>query len=207
MPTNRVSYGVTGGGLGIPSGALSRTGTVALNVEESLPAGTAGSLTTRTTDTAGIFTATAHGIDNGDFFDVYWSGGIRYGLTASAADADTVTFLNTGAGDVLPANLTEVIVCERVAVVGVFDFDAGNYLSVHADQRCHVDFEDSGNASVGAIECRVADQPYIWADDYGDVSGGGTTIPITGNAVEELQASNGSVTAATLFVLALLSGA
>ncbi len=92
-------------------------------------------------------------------------------------------------------------------IVGVFDFDAGNYLSVHADQRCHVDFEDSGNASVGAIECRVADQPYIWADDYGDVSGGGTTIPITGNAVEELQASNGSVTAATLFVLALLSGA
>lgn len=61
-----------------------------------------GTLSTRTSDTAGVLTvAEGHGIVAGDVIDVYWDGGHATSGTVTDADDTTITF-ESATGDVLP---------------------------------------------------------------------------------------------------------
>lgn len=69
-----------------------------------------GQLTTRTSDSAGELTMDAgHGITTGQRLDLYWTGGYRRGITVGTVATNQVPLTTaTGAGDVLPTNLTAV---------------------------------------------------------------------------------------------------
>lgn len=167
------------GGVSI-SGNVSATGDGQISVNPTLAVGWAGSLTTRTDDNTGVVTATeaGHTIADSDVCDVFWEGGIRYGMTADVTG--TAITLDGGAGDNLPIATTEVVVCKRTVVNCAFDGDDLQMLGMQAPYRAHVDFRDSGDASLYAAEL-VAGVPQAWFASF----------PITGNAVATIHMSNG----------------
>jgi hypothetical protein len=67
-------------------------------VDVDLPAGKAGTLTTRTNNTDGAATLSAgHGILTADVVDIYWDGGCRYGAIVGTVEA--VEAGNSGDGE------------------------------------------------------------------------------------------------------------
>ena len=196
MPTGTISSTTTVAGLSIQT-LTTKTASGALpGQEKSLPAGNAGSLTTRTDDDDGEITADSaeHTIETGDVVDVYWSGGIRYGMTVGTVDGTAIP-VSGGAGDALPVADTDVVVTERVVLDLDFDGDKVEMIVATSTQRCHLDFLDSGDATLHAQEIE-ADESWDWVD------GNGSSNPLTGNPVDELHVSNGSATAAATFKLA-----
>lgn len=73
-----------------------------------LSAAKTGTLTTRTTSTAGTLTmTTGHGITDGQRLDIFWSTGACYGATVGTVSTNSVPF--TGAqGTVLPIATTAI---------------------------------------------------------------------------------------------------
>lgn len=198
MPSGniRISASVGGGNI---NATITRSAESVLNVEAALPAGSAGTLTTRTDDWGGVATVEAgHGITDSDTVDVYSANTVTYGLPVTAYDGTTITFDGvTGFGDPLPAATTAIVITKRVEIDEQFDGDVLNLLAVNCDQRAHVEFEESGGTTVKAQEL-IANEPWIWVDNQS------YTNPLTGNAIGKIQASNGSgTTAATLKILGL----
>lgn len=69
----------------------------------------AGTLTTRTDDDTGVCTLqTGHGIASSDIVDVYFTGGVRYGMVATVS-GNAVT-VDGGAGSNLPSSSAAVYV-------------------------------------------------------------------------------------------------
>jgi hypothetical protein len=164
--------------------------------EIALPAGYAGAVSTKTDANTGVVTlAAGHGVQSDAIVDVFWDGGVRYGMTATVAGNDVT--VDGGAGDDLPAAATSVIVTPQVTFNAPIDGDAVQIVTASCTQRSHVDFQDAGQATIKALPL-AANQQWPWW--YG--SGG--TNPLTGNVITTGKASNGSSsTAATLTVLVL----
>ena len=139
----------------------------------TLPTARAGTLSTRTDDDTGVLTvASGHGITTADTVDVYWSGGVRYGMTVTATAATTID-INLGAGDVLPAQDTAITVCEQTEIE--FDLDALDLqlaaLSIESTNRNstgrgHMHVRDVTETSIVAYEVTHNDPVTL------DVSGG-----------------------------------
>jgi len=184
------------GGVAINS-TTTRSEESAVTYSDTLAAGTSGTLSTRTDDNTGVVTASGHGLSVSDTVDVYWTGGVRYGMNVTAVSGDDVT-VDAGSGDVLPAQATAVVICEAVEINMDFDGDDMAMLAIGCNKRAHLDFQDSASASLFAIEI-TADEPYRWSNDQEH------TRPITGNAVDKVLISNGTTAAGTLKVGALLS--
>jgi hypothetical protein len=87
-------------------------------VNVTLDAATEGSLTTRTSDTAGVITVTSHPFAAPDIIDIYWDGGKQLECTISGTTATTITF-SGGNGDVLPAQDTDVLAFEPTEILQV----------------------------------------------------------------------------------------
>jgi len=187
------------GGINV-GGRIDRTGDVVqgANPQTPLPAAKSGTLSTRTSDTAGILTlGSGHGLTTANVVAVFWSGGKRYGCTITAYDSTTIT-IGSGAGNVLPLQTTVMTVGDQVTVPSLaFDGDDLVMFLLSCDQRACVDFLDVGGASVGCKEV-AAGEIYQWAVDQG------ATLPITGNAVAAVKAYPGGTTTATLTIAALL---
>ena len=192
MPSGIINTIAQIAGLAI-SGLLTRTADGQLAHEITLPAGSAGTLDTRTDHEIGMATvASGHGLATADIVDIYWATGMRYGAAVSVV-GDEITF-DFGAGDALPATTTAVVVTKQVEINSDIDGDDVQLIVAKCDQRANMDFQDSGNASLAAVEL-VADEQWYWAADSG------ITNPLTGNAVDAIHASNGSSTSvATLQV-------
>ncbi len=185
------------GGLSM-SGLITRTGDASLAHQIALPKGTAGTLTGRTDDDTGVATLeSGHGLQNADTVDVYWDGGMRYGMDAQVA-GDAIT-LDGGSGDNLPTHTppTAVVVTLQVQIDSDFDGDNVKMIVALCDQRAHIDFQDGGSASLAAVELQ-ADEQWYWVDDQGIAN------PLTGNPVDDIFASNADpASAATLQVAAI----
>ena len=81
-----------------------------------------GSLSTRTDDNTGVATlSTGHGILTNDVVDVYWDGGVRFGMLATVSG--NAVSLDGGAGDNLPAQDTAVTVVKQTPIEVNFDGD------------------------------------------------------------------------------------
>jgi hypothetical protein len=183
MPIKRISTTLSIGGVSI-SGRTDRTGEGQLGQEVTLPAGKAGTLTTRTDDNTGVATlATGHGIVTSDKVDVFWADGVRYGMTANVT-GDAVT-VDGGAGDVLPAATTPVVVTKEVEINADFDGDDALIVAAMSTKRAHLQFVAADNSILFAIELANANEPWTW------VSGQGIANPLTGDAVDRIVASNG----------------
>ena len=199
MASGNIKISASMGSLSI-NGSLIRSGESVLAVGVTLPVGSAGPLTTRTDDSAGMATVSiGHGITTADTVDVYSADSVTYGLPVTVTDATTVTFDGgvSGFGDVLPDEATAIVVTKRVTIDEQFDGDVLVLFAAMSTTRAHVKFEESGETVVAAQEL-IANEPWTWS------TLSSFTNPLTGNAIGAIQASNGSSsTAATLKILGI----
>ncbi len=194
-----IAYGVS---LGSISYSVVRTGDDPVATEVTLPAGKAGTLTTRTDANTGVVTvASGHGITTSDTVDVYWSTGRRYGVDVTATDSTTIT-IDVGSGDDLPSTSTAVVICKQVVINKAID---GDNLSVIGFQvvlandngfgtrLTFFDAINGGGSAVGSGIDLDSNVPVVY-----DIARG-VTNPLTGSPILSLVASNGDGTnAATL---------
>ena len=84
--------------------------------------GQSGTLSTRTSTTAGTATlSSGHGITTGDTVDLYWTGGKRRGVTVGTVSGNDVPF-SLGSGDNLPVQGSSITVSPITE--SSFEFDA-----------------------------------------------------------------------------------
>ena len=161
----------------------------------TLPAATAAHLTTRTDNNTGVITLPeGHDIVNGKV-DVYWAGGVRYGMDGIV----TVNALaiDLGAGDNLPDDESDVTVANQVVIDTDFDGDLLAIIAAACDKVSHLDFQDVGGTSLKAVAL-PAGEMWSWAADMGIAN------PLTGNPVASIEVSNGDSAAAAALKIGLL---
>ena len=200
MPTGTIVSTANVGGISMAS-AISRTDDGQIGHEVSLPAGSAGTLTTRTDDNTGEATLSAgHGLSEGDVVDVYWADGVRYGMDVGVV-AGNVVPIDGGAGDNLPDADSALVVTKQVTIDTDFDGDLVALIAALATQRAHLDFQTAGGVSLSAVELQ-ANELWSWYSDSGIAN------PLTGDPVGSVEASCGTTAAAaTLKLGALYSSA
>lgn len=143
-----------------------------------LPAAKTGSLSTRTSDTAGTLTmASGHGFTDGQVIDIYWSTGQCTNATIGTVSTNSVPFTGAG-GDALPLQDTAITaMVVRTENFPVVDGDL-QALLVGADlAACSVTFFDSGDSIIGRVLVPAGVSPnskhYTW-----DI-GNGADVPVS----------------------------
>lgn len=199
MPTAIVSSQSSIGGIQM-NGSVSRTATGQISQQlnstgDPFSAGTAAVLTTRTDADTASLTAASHPFNNGDLVDVYWTGGVRYGMLVSSDAANTfvVGAVGVGSGDNLPVETTALVVCKQQVINTDFDPDDVKIIRIVSTVRGHVEFIDTEAVSVMGQEL-IASEPWEWK------SGQGIANPLTGDPIDEIRVSNGSTAAGTFSI-------
>lgn len=198
MPKATISINVTIGGVSV-SKIWEREADHPNPYEVTLPVAKTGVLTTRTDDNTGVVTMTSgtHGIITGNKVDVYWAGGVRYGMTATVTGS--AVSLDLGAGANLPLATTAVVCCVQVQIQTSIDGDAAKVLVLSLEypdaasvSLGHVDLQATGAATVAEKDLE-ANKPLV-LDLAADVAN-----PITGNPIVlSLASHNDPLNAATL---------
>jgi hypothetical protein len=190
------SIAIQGTVAGVSFGATSsRTASGVIGQEVTLNAGAAGVVANRTdNDTTDVTLSGGHGQTNGTY-DIFWTGGIRRGMTGTVA-SDTLS-LDGGAGDNLPADTTAVVVCKQTSIDIDVVGDNVQALIVQASKRASVDFQEAGPASIVAFDIPEA-EAVAWINETTETSAPAYTNPLGGKTVVSAAASSGSTTAATL---------
>lgn len=190
------------------SSQVTRTGDgLSVYSDISLSAGKAVTGWTKTdANTASCTLAAGHGQTNGKY-DVYWSVAgvsyVRYGLDGTIS-TNTLS-LDGGAGTDFPAtSTTGVVVCKQTTVSTNIDGDNTKIFIVNAvtsdrtlRNPVHLDFWDSGSATVGEFLVKTND---VYSRDID----GGETNTITGNVITSCKVSNGGTADVTLTIGALV---
>lgn len=203
MPTSSYSQSLSIGGVNIQA-SINRTGDHPNAYEVALPAGIAGTLTTRTDADTGVITVeSGHGVTTSDTVVVFFTGGAQYSCTVSATTSTTIS-IDAGSGDDLPSVSSAVVVTPQVTINTAIDGDAIVILQTMLAQTDltstaagHLQFLDSGDAEIAAIDL-VSNTPRTY-----DITGGDTN-PFTGNPITYCLAANGnSAAAGTLKIISL----
>ena len=192
MATGSYNTILSAGGVSISSN-IQRTKDTGAGGEYTLPVAQAGTLTTRTSDTVGEVTMTSgsHTITTAAIVDIYWDGGVRYGVTVGTVSGTAVPF-TLGSGYNLPSASTAVVVVEQTVINLAIDGDNVGILGIQlvnsGDTTAlgHVDFQDSGSASIAELDLTQGNALVYDID-------GGVTNPFTGNPIATLHASQDSV--------------
>lgn len=203
----RISGSIQAGGLTI-SKTITRDAGAAIPVEETLAAAKAGTLTTRTSGTAGSATlGSGHGITTGQVVDVYWdagdtyAAGCRFGVVVGTVSGTTVPLTDSGAGDEYPADLEgeAITVGPQVNLNVAVDGDDVIMMAMGANKRCHADPQTSVPASIIADGINVpANETWEWVKDAG------VDNPLTGEDLDHVAVSNGDSAASATFKLVVL---
>ena len=196
MPIGTFANNVALAGISIQS-STTRTDSGQVSHEVTLPAADAGTLSTRTSDTAGTATlGAAHGIQTGDVVDIYWAGGVAYGATVGTVAGTSVPF-TLASGDVLPAQDTAITMAKQVLINTDFDGDNMSMLAVVSTKRGHVHFQEEDGTGIKAQEM-LAGEGWTWASNTGIVN------PLAGNPVGQVMATNGDATGTTTLKIGVL---
>jgi len=200
MSTGEITSTISLAGLTM-SGKVTRTEDGQISHAPTLAAAQAGSLTTRTSDTVGEATLGAeHGITTAQVVDVYWSGGVRYGVTVGTVDGTAVPLADSGAGDNLPAENTALTVAPRITIDTDFDGDLVTMIAAACASRAHLHFVEDDETSLLAVEL-TAGEPWTWASDSS------VTNPLADAVVGKVYASCGAAAAAVVNLAALYDSA
>lgn len=158
-----------------------------------IPAAQAASSWVKTdANTAACNLTAGHGFTSGTF-DVFWTGGKRYGVTGTVID--NALALDGGAGDDFPASAnTTVVVARQTALDETFDGDNLTLIGAILSLNGLLLFRDSGGALVGNPVVLTGNLPWGWADGIG-------SNPLTGNAVASASVSCSDTTGAAEFKL------
>lgn len=169
----------------------------------SLVVAQSGTLTTRTDADTGTITMAsgAHTIATGNTVDVYWSGGVQYGVTVGTVSGTAVP-IDTGSGDDLPAQDTAVTVVPQQAVTCNIDGDNASIVAIELvpssatdTTAAHLDMQDSGGSTILELDL-VAGVPRIY-----DLAAGDTNA-LTGNPIVSIKASQAGTDAARVVKIA-----
>ncbi len=190
-----VQYQIEVAGLSI-GGVVNKSEEGSFAHAPTLAAGVDGTLSTRSSNTAGVLTLGAgHGLTDADTIDVHWTDAdglhcVAYDCTISTYDSTTVTF--TGAsGVVLPAQDYAIVAGERITIDSDWSGDLLELIGMSADQDWHAEFQENDADSLLALTMD-AGEPVAWLADQG------ITNPWAGDAVGKIVISNGSIVAASV---------
>ena len=196
MPTAVLAKNISIGGISVQS-LVTRTASGEIGHEVALPAAQAGTLSTRTSDTQGVATLGAgHGIETGDLVDVYWEGGVRYGVTVGTVSGTSVPLTDSGAGDNYPTQGTAITVAPVTELDSDFDGDKLVALAALCTKRGYVDIRTS-SASAKDKEL-LANEAYDWAKDAGEAN------PLASFVIDVIRISNGDSTGTATGKVALI---
>ncbi len=188
MPTGSITIDAQIAGV-VVHATIDRTEEGGIHQQISLPAGSAGTLSTRTDDDTGVCSvASGHGLIVSDTVDVYWSGGMRNGMNVSAVSGDDVT-VDVGSGDNLPTQDAAVVVTEHKVIDVDFDGDQLEILVASCNKRCHLEFTTDADASIKAVEIPAGEARMWFTSDW-------TTNPLAGQVVGKILATCGHATEA-----------
>lgn len=187
MASNRVSLSKN-----ISIGGVAITGEVILTVDNvdptyvTLDAGEAGTLSTRTSASQGTLTLDiSHGITTGQTVDLFWDGGIRRGMVVGTVSGASVPLTSSGAGDDLPAQDTEIVVCGVSYADVDFDGDTCQALVAYAkDGRASIEIQDDSDVAIADCSFDLAAGQVV---DTALV-----TNPLAGVLVGRVAMSNGT---------------
>jgi len=204
MPTIQYSSVISGGSISISSLPVSRTASGPIGLEETLPVAKTGTLTTRTDNTDGELTMSAsHGITTAAVIDLYWSGGVRYGVVVGTVATNAVP-ISGGSGDNLPADETAITAVVQTSINLLVDGDNTKIIAISLETvdktlrtAGHVQLRDASNAEIAEIDL-VTNVAQVW-----DIEGGSAN-PFTGNVITNLKASQGSSTSTETFTLKIV---
>jgi hypothetical protein len=197
MPTSAVySISLNAGGVSI-SKSITREGTP-INLEETLPIATAGTLSTRTDNDTGIVTVASHSITASDQVAVFWSGGRRYDVDVTAVTATTIS-IDIGSGDNLPIATTAVTIVAMTTINILIDGDNTKVIGLSLETsdttlttKGLLLFEDATGDDI-AVSDLTANAPIVY-----DITGGSSN-PFTGDVIVSCRAANANSSyAATL---------
>ena len=179
-----VTYGlsVSGSGAAIQSQVV-RSGSASIGLIETLAAAKTGTLTTRTDNTDGELTMTAgHGITTAAVIDLYWAGGVRYGVIVGTVATNAVP-ISGGSGDNLPTAATAITAVVQATANIYIDGDNTELLAIElrTNNRSlatagHVAFYDADDALIAAVDL-VANVPQVY-----DLASG-IANPFTGDPI------------------------
>jgi hypothetical protein len=196
MAIATLTTNLTIGGLTVNSRAV-REGETQISHDVEIPAAKTGTLSTRSDNDTGVVTlGEGHGITDADTVDVYWTGGMRYGMTVTGYDTTTIT-VDVGSGDNFPIATTAVIVGVRVTIDSDFDGDNVTMIAAYCAERAHVNFREEDETSILAVEL-TAGEAWVWLSDVGAAN------PLTGDPVGEIIVTQTGTSAATLKIIALV---
>lgn len=200
MPTATFGVSFSAGGISTTQN-ISREADSSFGVETTLAVSSALSSWVKTdANTAAGNLAADHGLTDGTF-DVYWTGGRRYGVAITITT--NAVALEGGAGTDFPATATSTVVMRKVQQVNVLiDGDAVGAMCVVLEStdssstaRGHVTFKDAAGDTITELDV-VANIPQCF-----DVAGGQTN-PFTGDPIIVAYASQESTSAtATLKIM------
>jgi hypothetical protein len=204
MTSITLTQSISGGGVTIQTLPIIRTNSGPIGLEDSLTAAKSGTLTTRTSDTVGTLTmAAGHGITTGQIIDIYWTGGVQYGVTVGTVATNSVP-ISLGDGDNLPTAATVITAVVQKSINLAIDGDNADILAIVLETidkslrtAAHVQFRDAANAEIAEIDL-VANVPQVW-----DLAGGSAN-PFTGNPITNLKASQANVTATETYTLKIV---
>lgn len=196
------SLTVSLGGVSIQK-TINRTGDHANAYEVTLPVAFSVSAWVKTSaSVAAGNLAGGHGQTTGTY-DVYWTGGARYGVSITVTT--NALALTGGTGTDYPATAdTTVVVCKQLSVATAIDGDAISIMGIsleypdpNATSIGRIDMLDSGAVSIEAVAL-AANAPLVY-----DITGGASNI-FTGNVITASKASHNNTTyAATLKLVSL----
>jgi len=182
MPTGNLSISLDAGGVSIQK-SMQRTGDGTIGVEPTLALAHALSSWVKTdADTAAGNLTGGHGLATGTF-DIYWTGGARYGVVCTITT--NAVALEGGTGTDFPATANATVVLapqtvvnvaidgDRLEVLGIKLTYAANEASAN---RCRILFEDAAGDDILSL-AMTADKPLIWDIDAG------ANNPFTGDPI------------------------
>jgi len=167
---------------------------------ETIPVGIAGTLSTRTSDTAGVLTVeSGHGYESADEISIASASAFSYDGVVDSVAATTITF-SSADGDVLPLVDAAIIASQPTEIDITFSGTALVALAASCTQRALFTLENSSTVDL-AQEVQANGLPYAWNTSMG------FTNPVTGDAIVKANVYNGSVTAATFSMVAAYNNA
>jgi hypothetical protein len=195
---------ISGGGVSISSLPIIESGSGPIGLVDDLPAAKTGTLTTRTDNTDGELTMTAgHGITTAQVIDLYWTGGVRYGVVVGTVATNAVP-ISGGLGDNLPTEATAITAVVQKSINLFVDGDEVKILAIALEtvnkslrSQGHVQFRDAANAEIAELDL-TTNVPQIYH------IAGGSANPFTGNPITNLRASQAALVAGETYTLKIV---
>jgi hypothetical protein len=196
MATATLTTNLSVGGIAL-SQSVAITDEALTQVEVTCPAAQAGTLGTRTSDTAGTATLAAdHTITTGMKVDVVWAAGSARNATVGTVSGTSVPFTGL-TGDALPTQATAIKVCPVVSVPLFFDPEKAVVEAFKANGGGQVAFRtDSAEVTSSSFS-----SAYLWCW----TSEGGIANPLGTAVIESAQCSTSDLTAQSVSIVVLSS--